>query len=314
MHQYPAMGVVSARRCMVLVFGIALMACSQRQAPAATKAPASTRDEAEEVRPPAYEEDASAVASESDAGAPKGEPRDAGHRDGAMTSMPADADVDAELPDAQSGPDSGAGSDGGSCAFTRLGAAVVEHACLHADHGPFVSVMSARDAEAAPSINSLHTAYQVGSEAQGDRVVRYEPRHAGQYAVFVDGGVLRSLTLDSSDPSPLFSGETSCASLARVAVFELSGGVAYALTLEPNDEAPVLVVIEGLKAFGNEAWDGSCACLSDAEFCNTAADCCSETCREGRCQPPAEPVCRSFGPCSTDEECCDYCHDYDHCH
>jgi hypothetical protein len=24
--------------------------------------------------------------------------------------------------------------------------------------------------------------------------------------------------------------------------------------------------------------------------------------------------CRSSGPCQSDDECCDYCHDQDHCH
>lgn len=26
------------------------------------------------------------------------------------------------------------------------------------------------------------------------------------------------------------------------------------------------------------------------------------------------PMCRSSGPCISDDECCAFCHDYDHCH
>jgi hypothetical protein len=37
--------------------------------------------------------------------------------------------------------------------------------------------------------------------------------------------------------------------------------------------------------------------------------------RDGRAPDSfASPACRSSGPCSRDEECCEYCHDGDHCH
>jgi len=307
------MGVVSAAPCM-LALGIALLGCSQRQPSEEARAPASTRDEAKEMPPRASEADARVHISGADAGDSKSGLMDGGHRDGGAPSMGVDAALDAGLSDPQSVADSGQKDDGGSCSFTGLGVAVVDHACLHAEHGPFMTVMGARDSEAAPLINRPHTGYQIGGEAQDYRVVRYEPRKAGQYALFVEGGVLRTLTLGASESSALFSGQTSCAGLARVAVFELSGGVSYALTLEPSDEAPVLVVIEGLEAFGSEAWRSSCACLAAAELCAAEVDCCSGNCEDGRCVPPQAPVCRSFGPCSTDEECCDYCHDYDHCH
>jgi len=68
---------------------------------------------------------------------------------------------------------------------TELGATLTDHACFHANFGPFVTVAASavRDFGAAtPNVNSVHTHYTVtlpGAPGVNEGTVKYRPARTG---------------------------------------------------------------------------------------------------------------------------------------
>jgi hypothetical protein len=222
-----------------------------------------------------------------------------------------------------------------------LGGALSGHACLHARLGPFEATLASQEATEGPWLERPHTAYQVAS--QGDYGwVRYRAPETGFYAVFLSHqeGLYRALPEGIPVLKSGYIG--TCNELG--ASFAFSALADQEVQLEVG--TPSIMVVEPMVAFGEAAWGGSCECALPAEACGTAL-CCEGSCLDGRCPGEiklpacseglrtdgevctenyeccsgvcnsmcvADPICRSSGPCTSDDECCLYCHDGEHCH
>jgi hypothetical protein len=242
------------------------------------------------------------------------------------------------------GAQSGGGAHGlggapGICASHGLGAQVVSHACLHSMHGPFATLIPAAAPALAPPL-ATHTAYELPLDA-GISYARFSASSAGWYAVFGEGP--RDIELLSASPRNQRLGTTVCSALPWFIAIELEQ--ADAVELRFRGPWPAMLVLEPLSSFGEGAWicAESCrelqaGCSGDADCCSgfcgggfceqeplgcsdkgavgapcrAAIDCCSGLCEGEVCAVRAE--CRSEGPCTSHSECCEFCHDMDHCH
>jgi hypothetical protein len=240
----------------------------------------------------------------------------------------------------------GAGEEGGSagalCEERVLGRAVVEHACLHVEHGPFEELAAGTVEESAPALGAPHTVYRVTASAGAQSWLRFTATSAGSYAFMgVMPPSVRFLLADGS----LAAAEprnTTCPGLPTARVFDLDAASPLSMSWL---EGELVLVVEALASFGDLAWESGCECRGNGRACMADADCCTLYCAEGFCEsaeaPPcggkaaegepcvssegccsghcadaycAAPVCRSSGPCVSDDECCLFCHDQDHCH
>jgi hypothetical protein len=150
-------------------------------------------------------------------------------------------------------------------ACTALGAALVEHACIHANHGPFgdglqphpLAAGSRRTLQdpappAVPNVNRVHTHFRIAlppGEAEG--VVSYLPARGGQWAVFTNPGVPVAILDPAGRPlaTRLEQEAPGCAELPRAAVYELEASTTYRLVLGPSSAAEVGLVLEKLSDF-----------------------------------------------------------------
>jgi hypothetical protein len=208
----------------------------------------------------------------------------------------------------QSTPEGEGGSAGMPCTESLLGRALVEHACLHAEQGPFVDLTAAPDEASAPAVNAAHTAYRAGSSGGALSWLRFTAAGSGAYAFL---GVLpTSLVFTRADGSLVHSTATvtSCAGLPAARVLELDAKQPLSLSWAEGD---LVLVVEALAPFGEQAWEQGCECAELGSACAVETSCCSGLCVDARC---VAPVCRSSGPCVSDVECCVFCHDQDHCH
>lgn len=130
----------------------------------------------------------------------------------------------------------------------------LEHACTHAEFGPFASVA----AEPYPGtitseISTPHTAYTVtlpGSASSYSGGTYYFPTATGEFAFFVNPE--STLTLyDSSDnlveavdQGPV-DGEV-CSLLSEVKIYELSDTEFYTVVFGPEEDPSVLTIVEYL--------------------------------------------------------------------
>lgn len=230
-------------------------------------------------------------------------PRDAAlSQDAAATSA-----VDARplRSDAAASPsaDAASGSAPAMCA-PRVSDEVVEHACLHATGGPFVDVAGAVTAEQAPDVSRAHTHYllQRPSGLGSPRLfVRFRPTLTGLHALFLGDGTLRRAMNTAGQPLALGThAPAACAALPGVSVLELTRGETYTFAFDAGG-ADVRLVVEGLAAWGADAFTETCSAapVPDASTPPPAKD-------------PA--TCRRSGACTSDAECCSFCHDGDHCH
>ncbi|MET0285472.1 MAG: hypothetical protein ABW352_13410 [Polyangiales bacterium] len=179
--------------------------------------------------------------------------------------------------------------DGGA---PELGAAVVMHACLHGSHGPFRVVTGGDSSDAAPDVSRAHTLFTVLAAASADVHLRYLPTSVGDYVLFAARGVLTGARQGNAS-LVIESRAVDCAALPASYLLQLAADEPVELTLRADGER-IALVIESLAGWGADGWEHACAT-----------------------QPAVAPdagACRKSGPCSSDSECCAYCHDYDHCH
>lgn len=237
------------------------------------------------------------------------------------------------------------------CQVRQLGTSVISHACLHAQVGPFRDAAVSSVPAEAIEVNRPHTAFLLTSANQGVGFVGYQPSVSGPHAFFLSRPSLVSLRHSMmSVPEYVSSREVTspCDELPNLSVFELVADEPYLLELEA-DELPLTLVVESLSELGAQAWERTCDCTSLAldTACSEDAQCCSGLCMEGTCARVPTPrecetglatgescisneqccsgtcgggvcvavmQCRTSGPCASDEECCAFCHDFDHCH
>ena len=122
-----------------------------------------------------------------------------------------------------------------------------EHACEHAELGPFVSVTAGSGAT-APAVNAPHTAYNIalpGSGGARGGEVRYLASEDGEYAFMVNPAVpFVVLGPDGQEVAvELELAISNCPALARLKLVDLAPGE-YRLVFGPTDQAEVLLVVE----------------------------------------------------------------------
>jgi hypothetical protein len=178
---------------------------------------------------------------------------------------------------------------------------LAEHACQHALHGPFRD-LTADAPEAAPQdVSRPHTAYRLHglSVGAGSHALVYVPRSSGEHVVLANR-VPSWSTREIATTERLYNVSEACALLPVAVVVSLVTGEAASLAFRPYAD-DVLLVIEPLELTLDASGDVHDA-ASDVDTIDAAAG-------EG-----GTAMCRSSGPCSSDSECCQYCHDYEHCH
>jgi hypothetical protein len=215
--------------------------------------------------------------------------------------------TDAALSDAAPAVQDGAAlRDAGSAvprdAAARCGTATVdqsdgEHACMHAESGPFAMLQLAETAQTAPDASRAHTAFQLSWPADDPThgYLRVRPARAATHVIFSAGAEVIDVAGANENQTATSVSRTYCDRLPSAVVVELKGGEWNVIRLARMGDGAALVVIEQLTA----ETSGACGCDDDA-------GCGAEE------PPPRE--CRSSGPCRLDSDCCEFCHDGDHCH
>jgi hypothetical protein len=130
----------------------------------------------------------------------------------------------------------------------------LEHACVHAEFGPFDSVVAQPYPGTITSeISTPHTAYTVtlaGAASSYSGGTFYFPTATGEFAFFVNPE--STLTLyDSSDTlvEPLDQGPVEaevCSFLSEVKIYELSDTEFYTVVFGPEDDPSLLTIVEYL--------------------------------------------------------------------
>jgi len=190
--------------------------------------------------------------------------------------------------------------DGGCVLGPMVG--LIQHSCRHALHGPFAHLLAAMGTEATPSVSTPHTAYQLtlskaGEEWRGRVALRM--RAEAKVSMFLSRPV--DVSIRASTGEEVFGlhvddgAVTWCPELARVVSASL-GMDTYTIFINGGGFSTVMLVIES-----PEVWE----CTDE----------------RARSMPTVvsgagaqQTMCRSSGPCTTDSECCEFCHDFDHCH
>jgi hypothetical protein len=125
---------------------------------------------------------------------------------------------------------------------------VVEHGCLHGQHGPFVTVGAAAPGGAAPDVSAEHTAFNVDLVAgDGGFVGEVELvlDEDTDVAILIGPGVPVSVVDGAGAPVAIEDERAvDCAALTRAHVVEVAAGAVYRLRLGPTPAAQALLVIE----------------------------------------------------------------------
>ncbi|WP_152629661.1 hypothetical protein [Haliangium ochraceum] len=197
------------------------------------------------------------------------QPSDAGVPDASVP--PADA-APADAPPIDAAPVDATPPADADCT-PRLGAAVVEHTCLHATHGPFGTVTAQPDpATATVNINGSHTYYTVEllpADALYHGVVTYRPTATGLYTLFLDPDLAAQVQQPDGTPVPSVHEEivTTCPGLTRALVVDLDIAVRYRLVFAATAEPEAHVAVEFLDSFApGERWDDPCSETDWADF------------------------------------------------
>jgi hypothetical protein len=187
-----------------------------------------------------------------------------------------------------------------SCQASQIARQVTEHACLHAEVGPYRDVTGGDTPLSASDVSRPHTHFAIAVPETASELlfVRFEASTRGDHAFFLAGGtMLEALSAETGarySASPEWP--SGCMALPTLTLIDLREPGVHTVTLRAAAEtAAMRLVIEPLAPWANEA-DGSCAMPCDG----------------GSCEPAGQ--CRNSGPCTLDTDCCLFCHDGDHCH
>jgi hypothetical protein len=126
---------------------------------------------------------------------------------------------------------------------------VLEHSCLHVQHGPFVAV---RADEQAPAVDAAHTVHHV-QYAGGP--LTFTPARDGEFVFYL--GDARVLVLrGASGTVPWLAEEDvlGCSGLARAHVAALRAGTPYRLQLAEGTVSEVTLLIESVTTFSPAGW------------------------------------------------------------
>jgi hypothetical protein len=132
---------------------------------------------------------------------------------------------------------------------------VLEHSCLHVQHGPFASVMAGNSGTIA-NVSTPHTAFTVQLLEQPTNHVSYRPNQSGEHAFYLGPDVDLSISDDSAILQPKYREPvTTCAGIATVLVFDLRAQAKYTLGFERSALSPTTtLVIENVAALAARGW------------------------------------------------------------
>jgi hypothetical protein len=276
---------------------------SVHAADASESARTEKRDAATAAAKPGSELDAEvrdAATEKLDGASSEEPPRDAGS-DAASPANPT-RDASAPVRDAQAeAPDAAVdGSvDAAVSCEARLDEAAGDHACLHADSGPFAMIELSATPETAPDASKPHTAFELSWPAADPShgYLRVRANRVATWAIFSANAEVISVSSQERSLSITRPDQTFCASLPIAALADLDDGQWSIIRLARMGDGPGLFVIEGLVAPSST----ECGCEDDAGCADQP-------------EPEQPKECRSSGPCNVDADCCEFCHDGDHCH
>jgi hypothetical protein len=186
---------------------------------------------------------------------------DAGSRDASLgrandASAPMSDVGDALQHDASSVPDSSA-HDAGNVVDARVCRvdAVLEHACLHAMHGPFEPLTAGTGSAVGPDIGRPHTAWQMTlPSAEPGRYV-YRPSMTGEYVYYLDRPLPLALRAQGAVLTPSYVEPVStCNGITEARVYSLTGGVRYDVEVGPTSEERATLIIESVLALRPGGW------------------------------------------------------------
>jgi hypothetical protein len=192
------------------------------------------------------------------------------------------------------------------------------HACRHAIEGPH-AVLDGRLQPPAP-VSDPHTLYTItlGSDGVGGFTgqLRFTAPTPGCWALFVSG--VERLQAHAACGGPRSFGSqvrvTACRELQRVLALPLASGESITLRLQGGGAQVSLLAERTARAQDADAGPDGAACPEPTEDASVR-DALDSSAADGPARGDVTPpVCRASGPCTRDEECCEYCHDGDHCH
>jgi len=142
---------------------------------------------------------------------------------------------------------------------SALGPALVDHACFHAQFGPFTAVAGSavrNFGAATPNLNAVHTHYTVtlpGALGANEGTVKYRPARSGDWSIMTNPADVPLVVLNAAGqpmPVQLDHAVSSCAQLLRARVYNLNANETYRLVLGPSSTAlSAAVVVEKLSDF-----------------------------------------------------------------
>jgi hypothetical protein len=127
---------------------------------------------------------------------------------------------------------------------------VIEHACEHAELGPFVDLTAGQvGGTTSPNVNTPHTAYVITLPAADGAFageVRYRPVESGDFALLVDPDVSVTVFDDSGAEVEIEDQRdaSACPALSLLYLVELEAGLEYRLVFGPSASGEVLLLIE----------------------------------------------------------------------
>lgn len=187
-----------------------------------------------------------------------------------------------------------------SSAACELSGEAEEHACLHATAGPFADLASGQTATDA------HVVFEV-PVVDGAFEVAFRPARPGTWAFFLSPAEMTfDMRLRGTTMEVRRLGNPSCRALGAAYVVALAAGeTVWLLGATTAQRARLLVErVDELDLVGD-------ACPRPLPRSDAGP---TPDRQDGGTMSGDAGACRSAGPCTRDEECCDYCHDKDHCH
>jgi len=181
------------------------------------------------------------------------------------------------------------------------GVDLIAHSCQHALKGPFVSVPSVEVGEPAPSVTAPHTAYQVLMLGDGPGFstrLQFRKKGAGTVVLFASQAIgLHVYNSKGQAVEVPFQDDVAawCPELPLSLPIWLVDDT-YSLLVSSKTSNTVTLVIEAAL---------SVVCISERR---------EEISVDAGTDIDAVVMCRSSGPCTSHAECCEFCHDFDHCH
>jgi hypothetical protein len=209
--------------------------------------------------------------------------------------------------------------DGSSDAFCGVMPEATAHACVHGEGGATGAIQAGWHSEgSAPTVSQTHQVLEASLVAVKPGLFAGEltflPRRSGIYGFFVDPAAL--LEARRGDGTwrrfSVVTSETFCPHFTAAYLLPLAQDEPVVLTVAATPTPRVRILAERLGSDIARLATAECGGRGIADAgADGAQDANAVIAADAA---PDQLTCRSSGPCISDQECCGYCHDFDHCH